>query len=195
MLTGRYAPRRQLALLSPDGLRNGRLATRALSPGARSRDSPVLGDAYRVACAPRTTLALRRPARRRSRSALASLGGQQTRSASPPSTADRSRSFSLGSLRTLLRSVPPPLAAPFPPLPASPGFTPFYLPRTPSRRSGCVWNTGLFRSSFGRLLAAPGLGMLRRSAPQHRARRRSAGLVPGDPISLSVTRPARPPFP
>jgi len=91
VLTGRYGPLRQPALSSPDGLRNGRLATRALSPGARSRDSPVLGDAYRVACAPRTTFALRRPALPRSGGAR----GQQTRSASPPSTADRARSFRL----------------------------------------------------------------------------------------------------
>ena len=127
---------RQLALLSPDGLRSGRLATRSLSTeGSLARFS---GARRRV------------PRRLRSsnlaRSPLPCSPALQERSRFARLTADavgfasldcRQRALlSLGSLNKLLRSVTPTLAAPFPPLPAPPGFTPFYLPLTPSRRYG-----------------------------------------------------------
>jgi len=85
---------------------------------------------------------------------------------------------------------------PFPPSPGFAGIHPLLPPPHPDAPLRRRLNNGdhHFAGLVRKAVAAPGFGMLRRCAPQHRARRRSARLVPGDPISLSVTRLARPPF-
>ena len=147
--------------------------------------SPPLLDPRSLSAALRAfapgALSLRSAVRSRARLRLARL-----RTARTPSVRRAGRSPPLRSAS---------LRRPFPPSPPATagGFTPLFLPLTPKRRYGSVRvpaHLELARQD----VAAPGLGMPSRFARRHRARRRSARLVPGDPYSLSVTRRARPPL-
>lgn len=101
------------------------------------RDSPVLGDAFRVACAPRTSPALRALLAGASGAlSLRSAVSRRGRLRLPRLLTARAPSAWLAEQAPSLRS-----AATRRPLPPSPpagagGFTPFALPHTPSLRSG-----------------------------------------------------------